>query len=520
VPICLSRTWPWLCLSVLIFAVLASYQGSDANWDFRNYHLYNGEAVLGSRHGDIAVAQEQTYLNPALDIAYALLRRALSGSPALLLAAMAVPQGIAAFLAWRIAVTVIPDVVPYRKLLAALAVLFGATGAAGLPTLGTTMTEMVPACFMLSGLLVLMDRQPGARWRIAGAGLLFGAAVGLKLVIAPTLLGASAALLLTPDRTLRQRGKELVFFGAGGAAGLLLVAGPWWLDMYQHYGNPLFPYYNDVFRSPWVLPERLTDNRFKPKDWLHAVFYSFYWGAHEWAKVTEVRMRDPRFSMAYVAVIGLMALAALRRLGSPSALLPASNRAVFLAIFFAASFLVWEALFSIFRYLAPIELLTGTVVLLPLLLLGPLLRIRLAPHAALGGLFVVAVAWTVYPQWGRTTGPGAAVRVALPQLEDGSMVILLDPAPMGYLAAYAPRTVRFVGANNSIVKPGQTTLLAQQIETAIRTHTGPLWGVEASRDQTSKANATLAYYGLRRSGGCVQVRSNLDQDEARLCPLF
>jgi hypothetical protein len=365
VPICLSRTWPWLCLSVLIFAVLASQQGSDANWDFRNYHLYNGEAVLGSRHGDIAVAQEQTYLNPALDIAYALLRRALSGSPALLLAAMAVPQGIAAFLAWRIAVTVIPDVVPYRKLLAALAVLFGATGAAGLPTLGTTMTEMVPACFMLSGLLVLMDRQPGARWRIAGAGLLFGAAVGLKLVIAPTLLGASAALLLTPDRTLRQRGKELVFFGAGGAAGLLLVAGPWWLDMYQHYGNPLFPYYNDVFRSPWVLPERLTDNRFKPKDWLHAVFYSFYWGAHEWAKVTEVRMRDPRFSMAYVAVIGLMALAALRRLGSPSALLPASNRAVFLAIFFAASFLVWEALFSIFRYLAPIGLLTGTVVLLP-----------------------------------------------------------------------------------------------------------------------------------------------------------
>lgn len=204
-----ARTWPWLCLSVLIFAAIASQQGSDANWDFRNYHLYNGEAALGGRPSlDIAAAQQQTYFNPTLDIAYALLRRALNGSPALLLAAMAVPQGVAAFLAWRIAVAVIPGTVPYKRLLAALAVLFGATSAAGLPTLGTTMSEMVPACFMLGGLLALVDGQPGGRWRLAWAGLLFGVAAGLKLVLVTTGLGVGMALLLTPGRTLRQRAED------------------------------------------------------------------------------------------------------------------------------------------------------------------------------------------------------------------------------------------------------------------------------------------------------------------------
>ena len=90
---------------------------------------------------------------------------------------------------------------------------------------------------------------------------------------------------------------------------------------------------------------------------------------------------------------------------------------------------------------------------------------------------------------------------------------------MGYLAAYAPRTVRFVGANNNIVQPGQVTLLARQVESAIRIHAGPLWGVEAPRDRNSKADATLAYYGLSRGSGCVQIPSNLDRNAARLCPL-
>ena len=44
-------------------------QGMDANWDLRNYHLYNPHAWLTGRSAvDIAPAQLQGFHNPILDL--------------------------------------------------------------------------------------------------------------------------------------------------------------------------------------------------------------------------------------------------------------------------------------------------------------------------------------------------------------------------------------------------------------------------------------------------------------------
>jgi hypothetical protein len=40
-----------------------------------------------------------------------------------------------------------------------------------------------------------------------------------------------------------------VGFLAGAATG-----GFWFVAMWRRFGNPLFPYFNDVFHSPWALP--------------------------------------------------------------------------------------------------------------------------------------------------------------------------------------------------------------------------------------------------------------------------
>lgn len=512
-------SWFWLCGFVLIFAALASQQGVDGSWDLRNYHIYNGEAALGNRSAlDIAVAQQQTYFNPALDIIYALLRHRISSQS--LLAVMAIPQGIAAFLAWRIALAVIPPATFHPKVLAALAVLFGATGAAGLPTLGTTMSEMIPACFVLGGLLLLVERRMGAPWRSAYAGLLFGIAVGLKLVIATALLGVGVALLMTPGHAAWQRIREAVPFGLGATVGLLLISGIWWLKLYHAYGNPLFPYYNNLFHSPWVAADRLTDDRFKPSGWVQAIFYPFYWGRYWQMLVTERWTRDPRFALAYVAIIIFVGFAVLRRFAFRKVLLQADSRASFLVIFFSATFVAWEAMFSILRYLAPIELLAGVVVVLPCLCLTLPARLRLAPHALLVGLLGMAATLTVYPVWDRGGKASVISQVVVPSLPDNSLVVLMSDAPMGYLAAYAPKTVPFVGANNNLVTPGQQTLLARQVEVTIRTHAGPLWGLESRQDHTGAADRTLAYYGLHRGDECAPVRSGLDSNDILMCPLY
>jgi hypothetical protein len=64
----------------LLGGLLSLLLGQDANWDLRNYHLYNGYAALHGRLGvDLAPAQLQSYFNPLLDVLHYAL---MSGLPA------------------------------------------------------------------------------------------------------------------------------------------------------------------------------------------------------------------------------------------------------------------------------------------------------------------------------------------------------------------------------------------------------------------------------------------------------
>ena len=133
--------------STIIFCSLAASRGPEASWDLLNYHQYNPFALLNKPFGyDRVPAQSQTFLNPALDIPYYLLRSGLNDWPRTLNAMQAFPQAVAAFLAYLIALETVPSHVRGRRLLALLATAFGATGAAALPTLGTSQSEMIPAC--------------------------------------------------------------------------------------------------------------------------------------------------------------------------------------------------------------------------------------------------------------------------------------------------------------------------------------------------------------------------------------
>jgi hypothetical protein len=81
-----------------------------------------------------------------------------------------------------------------------------------------------------------------------------------------------------------------------------------------------------------------------------------------------------------------------------------------------------------------------------------------------------------------------------------------------------PPTIRFVGANNNLIQPGLGGLLSRQAEVTIRTHDGPLYGLEDPTEAPGIADRTLAFYRLRRDG-CRQILSNLDDNAIRLCRL-
>ena len=290
--------------------------------------------------------------------------------------------------------------------------------------------------------------------------------------------------------------------------------GPWCVVLFDRYQNPILPYMNHWFHSPFVDRLSFTDERFKPRDAIQALAYPFFWAFQPRTLVSELPVRDARFALAYVALFGMLIWHVAHRRTAASCL---DRAGLLLSIFFATAFALWEFMFSILRYLATLELLTGTVVLIALR--PVLLRPRARPLLAFGctALGIIVVATTVYPDWGRMASP-RPVRIRLPELEPGGLVVLLDPSPMAYLADQVAVAIPFVGANNNLIKPGGGGLLSRQAEEMIRTHSGPLYGLEDSAEAPGVADETLEYYGLVRSG-CSQVISNLDQDVIRLCRL-
>ena len=485
--------------------------GPDASWDLRNYHLYDAYALLQKPDWlDLVPAQRQTFNAPMADVPGYWLRVRLNHWPRLLDAVLAVPSATAVVAAWAIGRTIQRDDGLWAQMSLLFALLLGATGAAGLPTTGTSMSEMPAGCFMLAGLLILLRRQEQERRAqpLLAGGVLFGVALGLKLTQAIFVPAAATALLVcAPGSPGRRLGLALLFC-LGSVAGALAVAGAWWLHLWRLTGSPVFPYMNQLFRSPLFPPVPLDDNRFKPHGLLQSVFQPFFWSLRRSHRVSELAVRDPRLALAWIAA--LCCLVHWRRHRA------ATHAGRFLLVFCITAAVLWQRQSSILRYLAPIELLSGLILLLASM---PLRRRHPSLQALLlGGLLLVCVPLTVYPDWGRAQPADRAASVTLPALAPDAMVLLLTDDPMAYVAAFADPRIRFVGVSNNLLRYGPRSAIAARVQQAVRLQTGPLWGLEIPA-APDPAAAVLFSFGLHRLLPCTPVRTNLEADGLRLCRL-
>ena len=498
----------WLGVAALAGAVAALRFGSDADYDMRKYHVYNGFALIQGRVlSDIDPAKLQTYFAPGLDLIYDGLVTLLNHHPVLLSAALALPQGFAWFLTWCLTRRTLPDEAPARHWLAAALTLIGATGAAGISTLSLAMSEMTAiSCILLAILLAVAEPITG--WRTLWSGLLAGLGLGFKLTMAPYAVALGIATMLAARRRVVS---ETIRFGIGGFLGAMLTGGWWWIWLWIRFRNPFFPMFNQIFRSPWIAPVAWTDNRYLPKSWIHAIDYPLTWALQPKGGlyVGEHPMRDPRVAIGGLAVAVCVGRLLWRRRYP-------DRKALILLATWTFGYFLWEARFSIYRYAATLELLVAPLIAL---VLAPLLA-RWPARRSLPAILATAIAmttWTVYPNWGHT-GPGpVAISVHPPAFAPGSLVLLLDNSPIAYVAAFEPASVRFVGTNNNLIDPQSPGRLEHLIRKTIRDQRGPIWGLEEDK---ATADSTLAAYHLARGPGCVLVPSNLEANPIRACPLI
>jgi hypothetical protein len=525
----LFKAWHFGILILLIcggVGFLSVALGPDNYWDLRYYHLYAPWAYLHDRYlYDVGPAQEQGFLNPTADlILYGLISSPLNETPRIVAFIMGAVHGINAAVLFGISCHVVrPFQALERRTLRVAAWLMGVSGAGFVSLVGTSSNDLTSSLFVvgsLLGILKVAEPENGRRTQLgfAGSGLLAGIGIGLKFTSAVYAPGLGAIILLASVR--RRTIGGLFAFGIGALLGFLAVAGHHMLTLWYAFGNPTFPYLNQIFQSPYWEPEAVRDVRFIPSDFWQLITYPFYWTTVDTYIVAEPPFRDWRAAIAYVAMAaGLLAFAASHvRNGYHRDGASAQTRGLDLVfIFVIVSYFSWALGFGYYRYAIPLEMLTGVVTV------GALIRLfedpRLRVTTALV-LLTLAATSTVYLDWGRGRYGDRYVDVRVPPLPLHSVVLIATWDPVAFFIPFAEPTAQYLGIENNYLELSQNNKLASKVKRIMRTPGRPKFVLSVDEFNSDKLSGLLRQFGLRLSAlPCQPIWSNLEGQALSLCPV-
>ncbi len=294
--------------SILLCLCVNYALGNDIAWDTLNYHYYAGFSALHDRFSqDYFAAGPQSYLNPYAYVPfYALVS---SGLAALQVSSLlAIAHSVFLWLVYELGVSACPSAKPWTRAAIGLgAVFLGALDPSLMQEVGTSFSDITTGTLVLAGWLLLTRAiQTPALAPALLAGALLGAASALKLSNAVHTMAATALLLMLP-RPWPSRFRIGAGYCAAVGIAFIAVNAPWSYRLWQHFGNPLFPMLNNVFRSPEFPVQSFICLRFVPSSILEALWRPFAL-VNPVAMVHQEAIRaDLRY--AVLVVLGLVLLA-------------------------------------------------------------------------------------------------------------------------------------------------------------------------------------------------------------------
>jgi len=304
---------------------------------------------------------------------------------------------------------------------------------------------------------------------------------------------------------------------AGIAVGVAIAAGPWMLYLWHAYGNPLGPFYNGVFQSPYFQPTNFADRRFLPKTTLQVIAYPFYFVLSRKRVVTESSgFREARFAVAYVLILAVMARALLDAYAARhssaargAGAMRLSRVDLALLVFAVVSYVVWQRQFSIYRYVIPLELLVPVLiyVLLSRLVASERRRILLLVMLLAGVVVCTRSARYRRVDWHPELFGTRADAASVPPT---ALLLIASREPVAFVVPAMPPSVRAVRIQSNIFRPELRTRLAEEIRAVVAAHQGPIRLLSHAKGR-GEADRAVAAYGLRVvEGTCEQVPNHMD----------
>ena len=517
-------TFVFFLATPLLVGLLGLFLGQDASWDFRNYHWYNGYALANGRFGfDLLPSQLPYFYNPALDVPFYLLASALPAQLAGFI--LAVVQGLNILFLFLLAYSALIITNPARKVLVcALLAVLGMLGGGGIAQIGTAIYDNITSLgVFLSALLVI--RYSAAliygSWRASFflailCGFPVGLMMGFKLPVVVFCVGLCGALLCTSGPA--QRRIWITFgFGIGVLLGLALSLGPWAYSLYKQFGNPVFPYFNNIFQSSFAPLNSARDMKFLPVSWHDRLLFPFIFTQNPY-RVGEIPWRDVRLALLYFLLPTCLALrwAFLgKKIESPRITTPFSTRYLLWAAML--SYAAWLFLFAIYRYILSLEILAPLLIVMTL----GMLPCRVQTRVMLAGLVLFTILVTMQPgTWGRTSQwQEHAVSIERPGLEEkGNLMILMaGDEPYAHVLSEFPPKIPFIRIQSNFTSPEADTGFNTLIRDRIKNHNGP-YKLLIPQIQFLRGVEALHYFDLTLSPqSCQSVRDTLTETSLELC---
>jgi hypothetical protein len=512
-----AETFVPLGFGIVCWGIIAIVVGQDVSWDVQNYHLYNGYAYITGRfERDIAPAQIQTYYNPLLDAATYVLIATL---PARAVGfAMGAIHGLNFWLIYMIGCTVFGGFSRITRMsTAVVCAVVGTCGVVGLSEVGTLFHDLTTCAFVLGSVLLFLRARFGAspRYELALSGLCVGLGVGLKYTLAPYAVAAAVAIVATRE-DWRTTARDGLYWAAGGGFGLLLTAGAWMWKLNREFGNPLFPYYNGLFRSPYFEPENVLDDRFVPATVGDAIIFPFR------SIGMELAFRDIRYAIVFLLTAIVVVASLIQRIARGPDIIRRSaaigSSGSWLLLFFFISYGLWQKQFAMYRYTAALEQLAPVLIVLLLSKIvsdgRQLLMVALLP-------FGIMETYLDVPNWGRVAWRDSFLDVAVPKLPAPAKttVLLTSSDALSFVIPAFPPAVRFVRVQSNFHGPDRNTKLSDKIAEALRPSDLDYYLLTVS-DRLQDGGSVAAIYGFEiAKESCGRIRTNFDGPQNGASPI-
>jgi hypothetical protein len=342
------------CLAALMF-------GKDLHFDALHYHLYLGASADGSRLSrDFMAASLQSYLTPYGYVPFHWMAK--HGWPTwLALTSIALVQSLIVPATWLVSYAIFPGRSCGDSVSRVMSVVMGLACGLIIVQIGSSFIDLTTSIPVIAGLAIMLLCHRGMMaWTpgMVASGLVFGIATGLKLTNAQAVVCAFFIPVLSRG-TLVQRFSRLSIAGLVSGFAFALVQGPWSVQLWKEFGNPMFPFFNAIFKSDDFGLWSFRHVRFEPDGPMQFILRPLLVADFMGSVYHESSAPDARFA----GLLGLLTIIACKRFkGSPLAprLAPC---AAMLMIWLCAGWVTWLLWSGNGRYFIPGFVLVGPMIM-------------------------------------------------------------------------------------------------------------------------------------------------------------